>query len=257
MTMIDRMLEAKSVRPIVGIDLSGGAKDGTVSTAFPREEILKSLTRFIEDIAAKRATSRRLNTTEEMASYFQDYGATHLPDPATRGPKAVPLAEAPVAAATSGTKPRRRRDRASSSKRAFLIPPTTELEIAHNRIHSIYVELKSVVRVDDAPNAAGSLLRVFLDMSLLVYMKSEKVPQKGLDHLRENWAAVRAHFEAGQILDRKAINGIQASIIDSSSGLTTIQAVVHNPDFPVAGQELRSLWERMEPLFKIIWPVTK
>jgi hypothetical protein len=257
MTMIDRMLEAKSVRPLVGIDLVGGVKDGVVSTDFSKEQVLRSLTRFIEDIAAKKATSRKLNTTEEMATYFRNYGSADLPDMATRGPKAVPLAEAPASIGTGATKPHRRRDRAPSAKRTFLIPATTDLEIAPNRIHSIYLELKTVVRVDDAPNAAGALLRVFLDMSLLLYMKRAKVPTKGLDHLRENWAAVRAHLETGQILDKKAINAIQASIIDSSSGLTTIQAVVHNPDFAVAGPELKSLWERLEPLFKAIWPVTK
>lgn len=250
LSIIDRMLETRVAKPKFGLDLV----DGQVSTAYPRDQVLPGLARFINDVGMKRATSRSLNTAKQWSDYMGKFAASDLPDPTTKGDTSVPLASAPATAALrAAVAPARKRDRPGRSKRPFVISGDTHLNIPPNRIHEIYRELKSEIRVDDAPNAAGALIRVLLEMSMTAYCAKEGCAPKR-DDLRDYLAATLTDLKAKGHLTNKAANRIQTGIIDSSSGLTTVQAVVHDPDFPVTGAELRAMWDRIQPLFLLMWP---
>ena len=251
LTMVERMLETKEAKPALGI----GIKDGLVTTAYPREQVLTGLTRLIEDVAAGVVNSRTLNRVRDRLNYLGSYDESEQPDPATIGPEAVALASAPPGRqSTSSKRPPARRDRPSTATRPHLIPSGFTIAIPNDRVHEIYLELKNSLRVEDHPNAVGALLRVFLEMSLTLYCRQNKLGSKGNEYFRDHWTKARAELLKTGTLDDKSLNAIQASIIESNTGLTTVQASVHNPDFPVTGIELKRLWDRLQPLFAALWP---
>jgi hypothetical protein len=165
MSMIDRMLETKDVRPLLGVDI----KDGELQLLFPRDQVLRPLTKFIDDVATGLQTSRSLNTVKQRTDYLSKFAADERPDPVTELEVPVPFDEAPETTEKRSTrKAARKRDRASGATRPFLVPDTVRLQIPHDRVHRIYLELKTVVRVDDAANATGALYRMLLEMSLVL-----------------------------------------------------------------------------------------
>lgn len=249
MSMIERMLETKLAKPRLGLEIV----DGHVATRFPREQVARGLTKFIDDVGTKQVDSRSLNTAKQRSDYLAKFTPDELPDPAMRGELAVPLSEAPSTTAVKAAVTRRARDRASTAKRPYLIPADLVLVIPPGRIHDIYLELKKVVRVDDATNAVGALLRMFLEMSLIVYVRDNKVPTKGKDYLRDHLNAVVLDLVANGSLTKKQGDAVRSAIIDSATGLTTLQAIVHNPEFPVTGIEMRRVWDRVQPLFVAMW----
>lgn len=251
MTMIDRFLDARPARPILSVRV----RNDVVETSLPRDQVLRPFTRIVNDIAAGRVTSRTLNTGADVAKYLGTFDSAELPDSATDTGTYASLADAPSGGAAGG-KPRAaktsRKDRPDSALREYTIPDDIDLEINSDRVHKMYLELKTGVRVHDTPNAAGVLLRTFVEMSIFLYLKRQKEPTKGSDRFSENWKAARARLLSDGTLTNKEIGAVESGLYVGS--MTTLQAVAHNPDFHFSGKDLNALWGRVAPLLRAIWP---
>ncbi len=248
MTIIERMLETRDARPHLGIDVRGGV----VSTPFPRDQVLKPLTGFIEDVARGEVDSRRLNTAKQRVDYVSQFRADRRPDPATRADNPVPLDEAPATTRASRT-PRTRRDRPNSATRAFVIPSSVNLQIPIDKVHDIYLELKTKVRADDTPYAAGSLLRVFLELSIAAYCKRKGVATRDGEYLRENFTAASARMVKDGDMTQRQINTVRSKLLERETGFATLQAILHNPDLHVTGLEVKRIWDGLAPYFAVLW----
>lgn len=251
LTIVERMLETKGAKELLGIEMKGNV----VSTRYPREQALRGLSRFFEDIAAGRVNTRTHNTSKERIEYLGKFRADELPDPTTKGADLVPLEDAP-AGGTTKKRPAKKKDRPSSGTRTYVIPDDFILNIPERvrRIHDIYLELKTGVRVEDTPNAAGALLRVFLEMSLWDYCTRNNLGTKGNEALTDNYSRASKQILAKGFMAQSAMNAVHAAIFAKGSGITTIQAFMHNPDFPLAPIEIRRVWDRLQPLFTVLWP---
>ena len=251
LTIVERMLETRGAKELLGIEMKGNV----VSTRYPREQALRGLSRFFEDIAAGRVNTRTHNTSKERMEYLGKFRADELPDPTTKGADLVPLEDAP-AGGTTKKRPAKKKDRPSSGTRTYVIPDDFTVNIPERvrRIHDIYLELKTGVRVEDTPNAAGALLRVFLEMSLWDYCTRNHLGTKGNEALTDNYSRASKQILAKGFMAQPAMNAVHAAIFAKGSGITTIQAFMHNPDFPLAPIEIRRVWDRLQPLFTVLWP---
>ncbi len=250
LTIVERMLETKGAKELLGIEMNGNV----VSTRYPREQALRGLSRFFEDIAAGRINTRTHNTSKERMEYLGKFTADELPDPTTKGADLVSLEDA-LPGGTAKRRPAKKKDRPSSGTRTYVIPDDFMVSIPDRvrRIHDIYLELKMGVRVEETANAAGALLRVFLEMSLWDYCTRNNLGTKGHEALTDNYSRASKHILAKDFMAQPAMNAVHAAIFAKGSGITTIQAFMHNPDFPLAPIEIRRVWDRLQPLFTVLW----
>lgn len=254
MTMIERMLETRNAKPKMGVDIG----ENVVRTSYPREQVLRPWAKFVDDIGTGRQDSRTLNTAKQRAEYLAGFKANELPNPATEGSDPVPLDEAPAATVGAGggarSRKARAKDRPASSKRPYMIPDTFAVNIPQSKIHDIYLELKTKVRVDDSPYAAGALFRVFFEMSLSLYCKRHNLSSKGDEFLKENLAAVGGHLITTKAMTEKSVNAVRTRVLERETGFATLQAIMHNVDVPVTGTDLRAIWDGIQPMIPHLWP---
>lgn len=144
------------------------------------------------------------------------------------------------------------------SPRPSVIPPSCSLWIPNGRINEIYRELIDL-SVEDFTNAAGVLLRVFLELSVDSFLLSyglvseaerrEASLAKRLKTLVEHMAAT------GEITPQleKAMKQVAEGSSVVAASATTFNQYVHNPySFPKA-TDVRLAWDELQPLLVALW----
>jgi hypothetical protein len=247
---LERALTTPHVRQQLGIEIL----DGQVVTGFPKPEVLKGLTKLVDEIGTGKVKVGQVMRVEDRKAYIDAFNDDDLPDPRTRAEGTVRLDEAPEKARTQ----RPVRDRQSSSSRTKLIPVDFLIRPAPARINDIYLELKRKIRVDDTPNAAGVLLRVFLELSVDEYMAQNQVPPptgRDKERLDAKVLAVLGYMEAQSLMtSRQSIPVREAFKSDDKLTLATnLNALVHNRDMALSGNDLKQLWTRLEVFFQKLW----
>jgi len=245
---LERALMTPYVREKLGIDVN----DGQVVTDYPKPEVLKGLTRLVDEIGARTVKVASFMNVRDRKTYINHYKPAELPDPKTRMEIAASLDQAPEKgrpAAKAKTK-----DKQESKKRIKLIPAEFTVEISQSRINDIYVELKRKLRVDEVPNATGALLRVFLELSVDHYMQENEVSSKD-PTLAGKVTAVVNYMQSQNILTDKQAIPVREAVKsgDKVSLATNLNAIVHNPDMSLSGTDLKALWTRLERFSGRLW----
>ena len=246
---LERALTTPHVRDQLGIEF----RDGRALTRYPQPEVLKGLTKLVDEIGSRKVNVNRLKSSADRTSYVDSFTDRELPDPNTLGTDPVPLDEAPETPQTTRRRPRRR----PSTSRRTLIPPafTIDLDPNEHRINEIYVELKRKLKVDDTPNAAGVLLRVFLELSIDAYIRKHKVNLPRKKTLANKVISVTDFMEdEGMITSGQFVQVREAVKSDDKVTLATnLNALAHSPDMTVSGSELKALWNRLQTFFGKLW----
>lgn len=246
---LQRALATPQVREKLGIDV----RDGQVVTTYPKPEVLKGITRLVNEIGSGAVKVEKFMKLGDRLKYINAFKPTELPDKSARFEDAAPLEEAPEKRGKSDGKAK---DKKSSATRTKLIPPDFSITIDVPRINDIYQELKRKLRVDEVPNAAGALLRVFLELSIDHYIQSKKVAPTHKDRNLANKAIeVVDHMVAsGTLTDKQAIPVREAFKSDDKVNLATnLNALIHNPDMTVSGNDLKALWTRLQAFSERLW----
>ena len=163
----------------------------------------------------------------------------------------VPLDQAPE----TQEHPKPQTPKRHSTARRTLIPADCMLDIQTARLNDIYIELKRKLRVDDAPNAAGVLLRVFLELSLDLYIDQHNITLPRQKTLANKVAAVTDFMEKQLIITKDQAIPVREAVKsgDKINLATNLNAIVHNPTMSVSGTDLKALWTRLQTLFEKIW----
>ena len=122
--------------------------------------------------------------------------------------------------------------------RATLIPRDCVLGITQLRIRAIEDELRSLV-IDNHTNAVSVLFRVFIELSVDVYIDAHSLPRGTFDKLRNKLEAV-----LNDLLSHKKLTAQQASPVRKAMAKTSylspsidlMNDYIHNPNvFPAPG----------------------
>jgi hypothetical protein len=245
---LERALMTPYVRQKLGVDVT----DGQVVTTFPKPEVLKGLSRLVDEIGARTVRVASFMSVRDRKKYIDHYKASDLPDPKTRMEIAASLEQAPEKGPPA-TKTKSK-DKPESKKRIKLIPTEFAIDIPQTRIGDIFVELKRKLRVDEVPNATGALLRVFLELSVDHYMQANNVTSKDVT-LAGKVTAVVNYMQSHEILSDKQAIPIREAVKsgDKVSLATNLNAIVHNPDMTLSGTDLKALWTRLERFSGKLW----
>jgi len=176
-------------------------------------------------------------TTSPAPSGGAAPGTTPSPTPIASPPKPAPIPIAP---------PRARKHLIDRRKGGLPIPRS------ETKLLSIINELSRYVPVQDAPIAAGVLMRLVVEFSVNHYMTTNSIPDKG--KLKKNIVAVAAHMESSGVIDHKhfeIISKMQNS--DELFSANTLNHYVHSPTFMPTGSNLCTFWDEIHSFLCKCW----
>ena len=245
---LERALTTPHVRQQLGIELV----DGHVQTRFPKIEVLKGLTKLVDEIGTGAVRVGQFMRVGDRVAYIDRFKDDELPDPHTRGDVATSLGDAPEKPAVTSP---RSRERQPSTARSKLIPADFTVRIDQPRIGDIYIELKRKLRVDEVPNAAGVLLRVFLELSVDEYIERNAVPPPKDTTLAKKVTAVADFMETVGVMSKTEAMPVREAVKsdDKLTLATNLNALVHSRTMTVSGSDLKAIWTRLSPFVTKLW----
>ena len=249
LTTLERVLGAVSVREKIGVDI----KDGSLITTLEDTEIVKPLKRVVLDLAHKRVNVSDLKSVSQMEKYVDSFAAKERPNLS----KTKPPTKAKVAP-KKRAKPKPKRP----TIRPTVIPSDTDYQIDDPRTDKIYEELKGL-DVNVYQNACSVLMRLFLEFSLLDYMRKNKIRltyDKGKNSgnpksLNDMLSDVIDDVISKDLSLAADFKFLKHSINQKKSPLFVglLHQFVHNRAFAPTSEELRITWDNSRPLFDAIW----
>jgi len=230
-----------------------------------KQEFLKGFVRLLTDVASGKASSRRLNSNEDMKSYFESIGkdrpvkkkASFVPSDIIGSSDSKRIAEraSPV-------------EKRSRSPNKFVVPKSFKVLCGAERLVLIRNELTKLSR-EAFPNAGAVLLRVFLELSMIDYLKREgmlaplvaKLEQAGKNHSIKNGVPIMKELRiefiriAKERLPVSEANSVEKALRRDQGapfGVDDMHSFVHQiNEFP-GDKEINTFWSRMQPLFELM-----
>ncbi|MFT0860610.1 hypothetical protein [Ancylobacter sp. G4_0304] len=163
-------------------------------------------------------------------------------------------------ARADSAKSSRRSSHRDPLSRATLAPTEGEyaLHVKGVRLPGLYKECKQI-KVEERPNAAAMLLRVFLELSCEAYLEHHNVRPSG-----PGWSAIGTGLEVKvrKVLARVDPNKDEPDLRDAQNGISedfghmhsvrSLHRAMHDRNHLLNAQELKMAWQRWHPLLKRI-----
>jgi hypothetical protein len=252
LTNVARLVNDPDVRKVLGI----GVDNGDIISEIPPEEVVKGLTKIVNDVSDKDFTVNDIRHKKDREEYLKKLGRGDLPSKATKQIEPWRLESlpanntVPLISAVSSTK----KSVPLTSNRKNLIPPRCILKIGHQRINKIYKELRGL-EVDDYPNACAVMLRVFLELSLEEYAKHHGIMFADDTKLNKKIMLVVDYLEKNNIMKKAELKSIRVAYTsqDALFSTNTLNAYIHNKDFSPRAKYLKETWDSMQSFFEAMW----
>jgi hypothetical protein len=247
-TNLTRLINTPYVRKKIGLDL----KNDVVESY--ENKTIKSLAKIVEDFGTEYKTVTDIKRVDQRIDYIDKL---FDPRPADEAQKSEKKNAPSTSSSTVGGKKKSPKEEKS---RSTLIPRDFLADVTQTRINKIFVELKKL-DVDEFPNSASVMFRVFLELSLDHYLEETmKWPDDQIDNsgLAQKLMAVATDFDKKQ-----KMNGQQLAPIRKAAGgqtllvasIKTLHSYVHNKYFSPIPSELKTAWDDMSIFISNLWPV--
>lgn len=253
---LDRLLAAREVRKRIGVDV----KNRKLCSGLAAEELIKSLRRIVLDLAQKKINVSQLKNKDQQVEYIESFDAASKPD-LTKKKAVRPIED--IQASEFPQKPRKKPRKPDPSERRTIVPRTTRLNIEDSKSAAIFGELKKI-KVDEFPNAAAVLLRVFLELSTDHYMEAYSLPLKYKDRksgrmieksLKKKLIEVIDHLVKHKGCNNKDFIGIKRalSVEHSPYYIELLHAYLHNRFVTPKTRDLTGAWDDAHRFFESVW----
>lgn len=260
-TNLERLLESQPGREFLCVETDSkyGFK-GSVQTA----EFKKGFSKVVTDVAEGDVTSRDLNDNDSIRAYLKKI-KKHRPDQDKRGSfKSTDIIKKPKTPAIA--EPTRQKRMQGHRPPRGLIPTDLKCGVSNQRIHNVFNELRRLKPVVEFPNAMAILLRVLIELSVSHYIQRAgktkdlieihaKEKQNRSDwhpSLRQQLDFTLKHMDLPlEPLERKGLNQFLSSK-HTAFTLDSLDLFVHNKNVQPTELELRAIWGKVEPLFRIV-----
>ncbi|MCA9064661.1 MAG: hypothetical protein KDA96_16430 [Planctomycetaceae bacterium] len=242
-------------------DPDHGIRGTTTQTAF-----LPGFKRLVTDVALGRQSSRTLNTTEQIEAYFKslpradrvaEKRGSFVPDDFTKGKSSN---------ADPRPAPKKSAIRRGKTLSSSVIPKSFKIRHGNDRLIDIRGELVALNRVKFS-NAGAVLLRVFLEQSVLDYLRRTGELQPLIDRLEikekrklpfntptmKQLAPEIVRIAKAKLSPGESVKVEKALKYDAAApfSISELHGFVHHSDFPSA-RDIQQFWDRTEPLFKLM-----
>ncbi len=255
-TTLTRLVTDKDVQRILGISIV----DGHVVSKLPDSELLKGYSHVIKDLLKKDFSVKDVYTKEQRIEYAKKFPQAAKPNlslagsgqPTSSAPEASPT---PVAVLPPTSKPQK-----ASTDRAALIPKTCIINVTNHKVNRIYEELQRL-KLADFVFASSALLRVFIELSLDLYVEQNGLTKNALSSAKSSTSlqgkgnAVINHMknkgwtdDAISLEMRNMLNGK-----DTILSLETLQAYLHNHRVSPTDATLKLSWDGIQDFMIALW----
>jgi len=252
-TNLQRLVDDSDVQKRLGVEVDAKRR---VTTKYPDAEAVKGWTRVVRDIATGAIKVGQIYTAAERRKYLDKFKATELPDAGKATKTARVLAASDATATTAAAGGRKKRGRVAPLRKG-MASTKCRLEISNPRIARIFRELQ-LLRVEDFPNAAAVLFRVFLELTTDHYFEKKKLTladgQK--ESLSTKLVIVANDLETKNVLTRNEAKALRHAASEKKlvgANIVTFHSYVHNRDFAPLATDLRTYWDNLQPFFEKVW----
>jgi hypothetical protein len=252
-TTVERLIGDPDIRKSFGLSLV----DGLLVSQLTVEATAKALYDFIAPIATGNKKVTDVYYKKDRKKYLEDFGVIPVEASENLSDKTWPLDLPPQPRPLKSNTPAQPKPRSKplTTARKYVIPSGCGIKITTPRINNIYYELKNQLKVDDVTNACAVLLRVFLEVSIDVYIERKKLTTFFGEELQKKITKITKYMEENKILTRNELKAANkaAGVPHGLFSTNTLNAYVHNPNIHPRADELKLTWDDMELFIKKLW----
>jgi hypothetical protein len=248
-TSLERLLKSPEVREKVGIEF----RDGTLLLRAAEKPVCRALNHVVTELRSGDVKTGDIYTKEQRQKYAKELPSNIVVTPTVKTGKGQP-----ISAAQSSVKAKRQAKQKKRKARTVLIPGDCVLTVTDTRISDIEGELRSL-SLEDFPNAASVLFRVFLELSADAYIAADPnlvTATANRDKLTQKLQEVVSDLTKRQKLTkqqgRPVLHACSKNSLLSPS-LNLLNDYVHNQHTFPGPSDLRADWNSLQPFFTAIW----
>lgn len=255
-TTLERLLNTPYVRKKLGVE----KENGTIVTSYPEDEVVKGLSRVVEDLGSGQVTVSKLKSQDQRIDYINGLKKDELPDPSKALTKTYHLGQQPSSPISETNNAAAQIRKTQSRYRTTLIPRECKLNIGHHRINKVYSELKRL-DLDDFPNAGAVMLRVFIELSLDYYLEHKvgwPEPQIQNSSLAQKLNGAATYLENHSIMTTSELAPIRKAAGGQTllaASIKTMHGYVHSRYFSPVASELKTAWDDFQQFMESIWSI--
>lgn len=247
---LQRLITDPDIRKLVGLEI----QEGKITTDLPTSEITKPLTKIVKDLVRDDFKVKEIYYKDDRLNYIETFKADELPNKEDSIVEWELVTPNPPKPSTIPAK-KKKKSKALSTARKTIIPKECIIHITPTRINHIYRELKDL-NVEDFTNAGAITLRVFVELTLDVFIEEKSLSGVTKDSkLSAKTSSVATYLKDNNHLDRHGLKPIQTAVSSPNSilSINTFNAYVHNKHFNPIPNDLKITWDNIELFIVKIW----
>jgi hypothetical protein len=259
-TTLERLIQSIPGQKFLGITFD---PDGNAVGEYDVDEFKKAYGRVVTDIAEGKATTRNLNTNEDLEKYLKNLGK----DKPNRAKKTTwtsnQLLSGNTQAASEALKAAKKPKQTAQRVDPYLTPRTFRCRINQPRIREIFGELRRL-KLGEFPNSCAVLGRILIELIVGLYLEKTgkdkpliekaKREKKSADWSPTLRQMMRVVLDDTTIsIKSQARRALNRMVNDDASliSLEHIDQFVHNRHIAPNERELRLIWSTVEPLLDL------
>ena len=260
-TNLQRLMSDPYVREQLGL----GINNGTLVSKVEVSEVVKGLVKVVTDILNPEFKVSEIYNREKRKQYIDNFDTSQKPDLSNEASEQWSVQDIVNNKGriliNSEHREIKKTNKKKPGNRAGLVPKTLILHINNPKINKIFEELKQV-QVKTCPNASSVLLRVFLELSVDVYLERYDLVKNNAitacssnENLNAKVCKVLNHMSQLGTMSNDLSKGIRAEINEKNSVLSieSLNAYVHNEFFYPKADNLITGWDNIEIFFIQLW----
>ena len=260
-TNLQRLMSDPYVREQLGL----GINNGTLVSKVEVSEVVKGLVKVVTDILNPEFKVSEIYNREKRKQYIDNFDTSQKPDLSNEASEQWSVQDIVnnKGRVLINSEPReiKKTNKKKPGNRAGLVPKTLILHINNPKINKIFEELKQV-QVKTCPNASSVLLRVFLELSVDVYLERYDLVKNNAitacssnENLNAKVCKVLNHMSQLGTMSNDLSKGIRAEINEKNSviSIESLNAYVHNEFFYPKADNLITGWDNIEIFFIQLW----
>lgn len=258
-TNLQRLISDPGVRTFLGISL----KNGRLTSDTKKEVVTNALTEILKDMMKADFKVSKIYKKEDRDTYMRNmFGSSSTsPNSVTNKTERWDFVTTQAAQGKVDDKQQKTVVAQPLKPRVTLVPKKLEFPITDARIAAIFHEMKGLV-VKSYVNTAAIILRVFLEMSVDVYIETFHLLKEGKltssksgKNLLEKLQTVIEHLKTIKAANIDMTKGMEFAMSNKNSPLSpeTMNSYVHNYRFSPMPDSLISEWDNVQPFFECLW----
>ena len=257
-TNLQRLISDPDVREFLGITL----QNGRLTSDTKKEVVTAALTEILTDMMKEDFKVSKIYKKDDRAQYIRNmFGNSTCPNSIANKTTRWDFVTTRTVQPNVGTTEHVTQTVKQIKPRVTLVPKKIEFSITDGRIASIFHEMKGLV-VKNYANTAAIMFRVFLEMSVDVYIETFNLLQAGKltssnsgKNLLQKLQIVIEHLKESKTANKDMTKGMEFAMSNKNSPLSpeTLNSYVHNYRFSPMPDSLISEWDNVQPFFECLW----